>query len=296
MLRDLTKRRKCATTLPEYCYCEPLASRPGTGEDGEMLRLPHDLDHSLRAALAEHMVQQQSLSLLVLHVFQHESAHGTTRRRIHASATLLDQVLANVRRVIRHDDILLIHANTGAALLFPGVDQPGIAHILERVYDSLDLLQGQTLQPPLTREMVIQLGIATYPTPASSLEQLLIQAGQIARSLELQPALTRQLNGVRPVPVAFQPPWTRQHSTRRNIPFMELPKTLPGHLTTLLPYELACELHCAPVGRHQQTLTVALLNPSNTEHVQRLQAATGLTIFPVSCDEQVLNHLLAQRW
>src|SRR5690349_4559898 len=205
MLRNLTTRTRRSTATREYCQCEPLAAQAGQTHDPETLLISRDLDYSLRAALVEHIERRQELGILVLHVFQHEITHigRVQRRRYHVTSEILDQVLANIRRVIRHNDILLIHARTGAALLFPGVDQPGITHILERIYDSLDLLQGKTFQPPLARETTIQLGISTYPSPASSIEQLLAQAGRVARSLELQPALTRQLHGVRPMPTVL---------------------------------------------------------------------------------------------
>lgn len=83
------------------------------------------------------------------------------------------------------------------------------------------------------------------------------------------------------------------------VPFMDLfdvPKILPTRLTRLLPHTLACELHCIPVGRSSHGLTVAMADPTNTDSVQRLEAVTGMTIFPVSCDEDDLNVFLTVNW
>lgn len=83
------------------------------------------------------------------------------------------------------------------------------------------------------------------------------------------------------------------------VPFMDLfdvPKVLPPRLTRLLPHDLAYELRCVPVGRSSRDLTVAMADPTNTDSVQRLEAVTGMTIFPVSCDEDDLNIFLTVNW
>jgi hypothetical protein len=83
------------------------------------------------------------------------------------------------------------------------------------------------------------------------------------------------------------------------IPFMDLfdvPKVLPPRLTRLLPRSLARELRCVPVGRSSRSLTVAMADPTNADSVQRLQDITGMTIFPVSCDEDDLNIFITKNW
>ena len=83
------------------------------------------------------------------------------------------------------------------------------------------------------------------------------------------------------------------------IPFMDLfdvPKVLPPRLTRLLPRALAHELRCVPVGRSSRSLTVAMADPTNADSVQRLQDVTGMTIFPVSCDEDDLNIFITENW
>lgn len=83
------------------------------------------------------------------------------------------------------------------------------------------------------------------------------------------------------------------------VPFMDLfdlPKVLPARLTRLLPRALACELRCVPVGRSLHGLTVAMADPTNVQSVQRLEAVTGMQIFPVSCDEDDLNVFLTVNW
>jgi hypothetical protein len=81
-----------------------------------------------------------------------------------------------------------------------------------------------------------------------------------------------------------------------NIPFMQLPNQLSSRLKQLIPYHIAQELRCIPVGRDHQYLTVAMADPSNNNAVHALKEITGLTIFPVSCDILALNALLAGKW
>lgn len=76
----------------------------------------------------------------------------------------------------------------------------------------------------------------------------------------------------------------------------DVPKILPVRLTRLLPRTLACELRCVPVGCSSHALTVAMADPTNADSVQRLEAVTGMTIFPVSCDEDDLNVFLTVNW
>ncbi len=81
-----------------------------------------------------------------------------------------------------------------------------------------------------------------------------------------------------------------------NVPFMQLPAQLPSRLRQLIPYHIALELRCAPVGRDHQYLTVAMADPNNSNAVHALRELTGLTIFPVACDISALNALLGTKW
>ena len=81
-----------------------------------------------------------------------------------------------------------------------------------------------------------------------------------------------------------------------NIPFMQLPDRLPSRLKQLIPYQVALELSCVPVGRDHHCLTVAMADPSNISALRSLRVVTGLAIFPVSCDVAALNALLRNKW
>jgi hypothetical protein len=263
-----------------------------------------------------------------------QSAMVHVRHRFHAPESVLEQVLMNVRRAIRSSDLLLTHTGSGATLLFPEVDQNGMYVILERIYRNVRLLQAETMLPPLRYETDIVMGAGSYPDSGSSLEHLLYHAGLPARRLTLRPALTTQfwerenVGGTiqleederhamsatgKQRQVLVSTPDAGQASTVRdrqeseaglskgralehNVPFMQLPAQLSQRLKRLIPHALAAELHCAPVGRDHQYLTVAMSNPADERAISLLKEATGMIIFPVSCDEEALNALLAEKW
>ncbi|GCF06454.1 hypothetical protein KDI_00180 [Dictyobacter arantiisoli] len=247
----------------------------------------------------------ETFSILLLHMSQLEASSLTThyeRRHYHASPDLLQQVLRNVRRVLRIDDKMFINGPGGAAIIFSQVDREGIRIIVERVYRSVSLLQAQTMTPPLTHETTIVFGYGTYPQPSASLDALYQQIEYCAYTVTFRPALVAHRRGVRSVPVLVserQPDHKQpvgNASLTGAVPYLELPHVLPKRVKALLPYQIACEFHCAPVGYERQQLTVAMREPTNATMLTRLHEITGLTIFPVACEEQELNALLIHPW
>ncbi|MBV9710489.1 MAG: hypothetical protein JO011_06220 [Ktedonobacteraceae bacterium] len=245
------------------------------------------------------------ISIFLLHISQwerthsaHQSASSYQRQHYHASLELLEQVMTNVRRVMRADDQVLLQEHAGAIIIFPDVDQQGAYSILDRIYHSICLLQAETLIPPLTLDTTILMSMSTYPQPAPSMEQLLYFTGIPAHRFTLRPAIIPHSWHTSSTPL--ETPSKDEHiqntKGQSGFPFMNLPSTLPLRLQHLIPHPLATELRCVPVGRDHHCLTVAMADPANNEQIQRLHAATGLTIFPVSCDPEALSTLLAKTW
>src|SRR5947209_2842007 len=190
----------------ERCNCLPLSSLHTEGKDEQedasegvekIIPVTPELNSHLRTTLGNYFPRSTSLSVLLLHISQLELLHIATksaavykRPRYHAPASFLGQVLANIRRTIRTSDQILIHNGTGAAIIFPDVDREGGLNILERVYHSINLLQSETVIPPLKRETDILIGLGSYPKAGSSLESLLYHTGLVARRLRFRPAVT----------------------------------------------------------------------------------------------------------
>lgn len=309
----------------ERCSCLPLTSPHRAGEEESREReqwtpATQDLNSHLRTLLASFFPRTMPFSVLHLHVSQLEPIHSVPqsatiyhRPRYHAPDSFLEQVLVNTRRVIRIDDQILVHAGTGAVIVFPDVEQHAIQAIAGRIYKSISLLRAETVIPPLRRVTDILIGIGSYPKPATSLEQMLYHASLTAHKLTLRPGMTRQLRSMSSAHLLIQTPLDRQPSavkgkslesldpnvaspTHGHIPFLQLPTHLPKRLKQLVPYQLVCELRCAPVGRDHDRLTVAMADPTDTKALSQLEEATGLSIFAVSCDLEALDALLEHKW
>jgi len=306
------------TLTGERCTClslSPLLPVPYKDDASDSCGITpasQEMHRDIRLRLHHYFPRSTPLSMLLLHISQLEHIHIAPqtavlhqRQRFHAPASFLEQVIVNVRRAIRCDDQLLIQDGIGAALILPDVDQQGMYSILERVYQSVRLLQSETVIPPLKRETDIVMGIGSYPESATSLELLLCHASSTVHRLTLRPAIMAQVwHGKDAASVASKPlerfveqaESVSENTARGNVPFMQLPVKLPARLKNLIPYALALELRCAPVGRDHHCLTVAVADPTDRETLQRLREITGMTIFLVTCEVAALDALLAEKW
>ncbi len=307
--------------VSDLCMCLPLSKlhreaweshAENLAQLAEITPATLELNTSLRAQIENYFPRSSPLSVLLIHISQLEHIHiapksaiSHKRHRYHVPASLLEQILINVRRTIRSSDHILVHAGASIAILLPDVDHEGSQAVLERVYHSINLLQPETVIPPLKRETEITLGIGSYPKPGTSLEELLYQTGFIASRITLRPAVTTQLHGISLLSFGEVNLYNRNQEEENDsflaarnsgIPFMQLPSRLSSRLKHLIPYSLACELRCAPVGRDHNRLTVAMAVPTDSEAIDRLCLTTGMTIFPVACETQALDSLLEKSW
>ena len=302
----------------ERCDCQPLSAlhrAPGSDPENASEIVPvtpatQELQRYVRSRLAALFPRTTPLSLLLIHISQLNHVHITPktlvlhkRHRYHAPTSFLEQVLLNVRRAMRNTDQVILHEGTGAAIILPDVDQEGAFNVVERVFHSINLLQPETVIPPLKRETDITIGIGSYPRPGKSLEELLYHAGCVTHNLTLRPAVNAQLRMGKAIveksigQMLDDEPGSPANSRQTSgIPYMQLPARLPQSLKRLIPYRMACELRCAPVGRDHNRLTVAMAYPTDMQAISRLQSATNMVIFPVACEISALDAMLAREW
>lgn len=327
----------------EICSCTPISSlcllstqeqeketQMWYDEDDQLLPIPLSLNTLLRAHVQSLLSSCTSLSVLLLHVSQLEDIHISPetevmrkRKRYHPSANVVEQIVTNVRRAVRIEDSMYLDTGKGAAIIFPNVDQQGAYTILERVYNNVNLLQAETIVPPLTHETDIVLGVGSYPEQGRSLEHVLASAGRVMYRLTLRPALTPHLwdtmplagstlpfhtmvdaeihddEGTQPAPIAlFSPTQSVLPSTQEAlpVPFLRLPSTVSKRLKSLVSHSVATQLRCIPVGRDHNRLTLAMVDPTDTVAIATLHESTGMSIFPVSCDTDALDALLTEPW
>lgn len=294
------------TEKREPCSCSPLFPAEGSDnstQERQDIPVAPALGKILRVALARHFPRSSPLSLFLLHItqFEHLSMPPTSsivykRLRYHAPASLLEQIVQIIRRTLRADDLVLTdEQGSGAALLFPEVDQEGMSRIVERVSSSIHLLQAETVTPPLFYETEIVLGAGSYPRPATSPDALFACTGRVRERITFRPAVLSRHEHPQPIP----PDRARvapAANIQAGVPFMQIPSRLPTRLKQLIPYSLALDLRCAPVGRDHNRLTVAMANPADTRAISHLRETTGLAIFPVACEISALETLLASGW
>jgi hypothetical protein len=305
--------------FPCDCQLFPDDNRMATDLNNETVPVPLAFSAQLREAIARSLPMSYPLSLLLIHVTQWEqtpvSITGTIptrRQRFHAPPGLLDQVLTNVRRVIRAGDRILVQPDIAAALVLPYVDEKGIESIHDRIYHSVSLLQAETVIPPLRREVTIEFGFSTSSSALETSEEMLTRACRLVSQFSLTPVMQvpSWLDGesasahCMPAVRLVEPcrlPDTEiggrfQGIRETQAPFMHLPARLPERLTQLIPYAVATSLRCVPVGRNHNRLTVAMADPGDIQALSQLAEITGMTIFPVACEEEALDRLLAYRW
>jgi len=75
------------------------------------------------------------------------------------------------------------------------------------------------------------------------------------------------------------------------IPYLAPPQRIPSSVRNLVPPDVMRQLQCLPIGRERNALTVALADPTDRRVLRRLEQITGLTIFPVMTDPDVLEEL-----
>lgn len=133
---------------------------------------------------------------------------------------------------------------------------------------------------PLSRRR----GGSKKPGKAPRLKEMLTVAAASAFSAEAGP---RSLSEGGSVPLAEA--ITRARAL--GVPYIAPPRRIPSSVRNLLSAEVMRQLHCLPIGRDRNALTVALADPTNTGILQRLEQMTGLTIFPVMTDPDALEAL-----
>ncbi len=323
---DAQNTERCRCLPPSVLHQASIDEQQQGGLDNaQVTPITPELKSHLHRILSASFPRSTPLSLLLLHVTQLEhvltAKQATTSYqylRLHPPSSFLDQVLVNVRRTIRAGDQILAHEGIAAAIIFPDVDQQGIYKIAERVYQSISLLQAETVIPPLRRITDVLIGVGSYPEPAASLEELLYHIGLIAHKLTFRPAIGRQLRSSKSIHTSAdkvpgqQSPLEKRKSQGKgsnehisslpkqacngSIPFMQLPSQIPGRLKHIIPYHLALAIGCVPVGRDHNRLTIAMADPTNMDALAQLEKVTGLTIFAVSCETEALKELLTNAW
>jgi len=236
---------------------------------------------------------------------------------------LLEHLRTSVRKT---DGVFLL--NQTAYFLLPGANQQGAQIVQGRLWEAMlwyinhsEVVDFRTLHTHR-----ITIGHSAYQVPHDDISEFIKEASEVVLSFELQlDRFTRKT--VRPhqssrqvaiswvqvsakappaAPIQIQNDASEQQdrgaseelavvARKLGIPYLALlPEKLPEDLQQLVNPQLARELHCYPLGRERNMLSVAMLNPRDSSVLDRLQRETGLRIFPVLAHPDVLQKALEQ--
>ena len=228
-----------------------------------------------------------------------------------AGEQLARYLLEGLRPLVRKTDRVFLVGST-LYFLLPGADLQGGQIVQNRLWEALLWrMNNLTDADPLVRcPCTFTIGYSAYPVPCIDIDGFIEAASDVALRFDWQPSRpTRRRvasrEGVRDRSRAVQQgSSSEQEATSEDLPGLArklgvpylslLPRKLPEQVQQLVNPKLAQELHCYPLGRERNMLTVAMLNPRDHSTLDRLHQETGLHIFPVLTHPHVLETALQQ--
>ncbi|TMC94377.1 MAG: hypothetical protein E6J22_05790 [Chloroflexi bacterium] len=174
--------------------------------------------------------------------------------------TSMTYFLDSLRPLVRKTDVVFL-LDTSLHFLLPGANLQGGGIVQSRLWDALLWRIHNSIDREISRPLTHKsVGRQAQKTQQPTTEE---EWSALARTL--------------------------------GIPYLSLlPKKPPMRVQQLVNARLAHELHCYPVGRERNMLTVAMLNPQDRDALQRLHQETGLSIFPVLTHPKELQTALEQ--
>ena len=211
--------------------------------------------------------------------------------------------LENLRPLVRKTDEVFLLGERYYFLLL-GTNLQG-AHIVQgRLCDALLWRIHSISDGEIARPQGMSIGHSAYPEPYSNIERCIEEAEVARLNFSILPGGSLRHKGralageeIQQATESIAEGASELHSLARKlgIPYLSLlPHKLPLKVQQLVNPRLAQELHCYPVGRERDVLTVAMSNPQDREALDRLARETGLHIFPVLAHPEELETALAK--
>lgn len=238
----------------------------------------------------------EQIALVTVHLFyEREVVLKTHQRELVEKTTqyLSNDLLARVRKT---DHVL--HLGHNLYFLLHSANIQGGRIVQERLWEALLWRVHNLSERDLVCPQSMAIGHSAYPLHSKTLLESIVASDEAMFRFEAQPEKEPR----KEVEVA-QGQQAKDEldqelpvlARKLGIPYLTLlPRTLPQSLQHLVNPKLAHELHCYPLGRERNMLTVAMLNPVDHSTLDRLKQETGLHIFPVLTHPQALQVALEQ--
>lgn len=185
-------------------------------------------------------------------------------------------------------------------LLF-GANIQGGQIVQSRLWEALLWRVHNTSEREIVRPRSMTIGHSAYPTPHNDIDEFIEAANNVSMYFDRLPEKTARKAVARQ---SRQPSLHSENPADEELPVLArklgipylslLPKKLPRGVQQLVDPKLAQELHCFPLGRERNKLTVAMLDPEDAAVLDRLHRETGLHIFPVLTHPHALQSALEQ--
>jgi hypothetical protein len=230
---------------------------------------------------------QVALVTIVLGFEPEGKAHGSRLGLANRSAL---HYLENLRTLVRKTDSVFLLRHTFYFVL-RGADLQGSEVVQERLWDALLWCINNTLETDYLRPHRMTIGRSSCSTPFSNIPQCIDAATEVQHCFHVPTEKsTRKTVVARETETETALP---ELARKLGIPYVSiLPGKVPAKVQRLISSTLAQELHCFPIGRDHDILTVAMGNPQDRCALDRLQKETGLNIFPVLAHPQELKTAL----
>jgi type II secretion system (T2SS) protein E len=275
-----------AATLPIM----ELTTSPYTYDTVETL---HDI---VSAAERIILAGVEQVALVTIRLFYEKEDKLNPYRLRHADYST-KYLLNNLRSLVRKTDRVLLKGHD-VYFLLPGANIDGGEIVQSRLWEALLWRIHHVSERDILRPQCMTIGHSAYPINHETIYAFITAADEASFRFDAQPEkVTRKHAAVvrgkqtedemaEELPVLAR---------KFGIPYLTLlPRKLPHGLQHLVNPKLAHELHCYPLGRERNMLTVAMLNPEDHSVLDRLKQETGLHIYPVLTHPHALQVALEQ--
>ncbi|HEX6109870.1 MAG TPA: hypothetical protein VFZ02_10720 [Ktedonobacteraceae bacterium] len=238
----------------------------------------------------------EQIALVTIRLSYEKEDKLNTHRLMYADKST-QSLLNDLRTLVRKtDSVLLLGHNL--YFLLPGATIQGGQIVQNRLWEALLWRVHNLSERDILRPQSMAIGHSSYPVQDKTILDFIAATDEASFRFAAQPEKA-----------------TRKHTTvsqglstkdeideelpvlarKLGIPYLTLlPRKLPQGLQHLVNPKLAQELHCYPLGRERNMLTVAMLNPVDNSALDRLKQETGLRIFPVLAHPLALQIALEQ--
>ena len=275
-----------ATTLP----VKELTASPYTFDTVET---QHDI-----VSAAEWIISTgvEQVALVTIRLFYEKEDKLHAHKLTHADYSTTN-LLNNLRTLVRKtDNVLLLGHNM--YFLLPGANIQGGQIVQSRLWEALLWRIHNLSERDILRPQQMAIGHSAYPTHDETILDFIVAADEASFRFDAQPEkVIRKQTAVARGKQAEDATAEELPILARKlgIPYLTLlPRKLPQGLQHLVNAKLAQELHCYPLGRERNMLTVAMLNPEDRSALDRLKQETGLHIYPVLTHPHALQVALEQ--